>query len=185
MRISYRSNARQVSRAIEGIVAATVNDPIVNTPRYEALMRRGTDSHFRKLAFGGQDASALGGMVSWSRDRHPITMRRRRGQGFPLLDTGRSFLRRGFTDRTVTRAQARGREQVVLTHTSTDPRASSLGAVHQKGLPPLFASKQGFPSGFRVPVRQFLYWDRQMAAEAARELRRAFRQAKAGAGAAS
>lgn len=179
MDVSVSSNARTLARAITGIVAATVNDPIANAPRYEAVMKRGTSNHFRRLGSGGTDPSALGAAVSWSRARHPITMRHRQGRGFPLLDMGNGRLRRGFTDLATTRIETQGRDMVRLRHTSRDPALLRLGGVHQKGLAPLNSGAQGFPAGFRVPTRQFLYWDRAMAEEAKREVRRAFRQAKA------
>jgi hypothetical protein len=180
MRITVTSNAKAVERAILGIVAKTVNDPIANLPRYESLMKRGTASHFARLGWGGSDPSALGGGVTWPTARHPITMRHRRGRGFPLLDMGNGRLRRGFTDLAGSRIETLGREGVRIRHTSRDPAMLRLGAVHQKGLAPLEGRRQGFPDGFRVPKRQFVYWDAQMAAEAAREVRRAFRVAKAG-----
>lgn len=181
MRITLSTNAAKLDRAIQGIVAKTVNDLFVNAARYENVMKRGTASHFTLLGSGGSDPSALGGGVTWSTARHPITMRHRRGSGFPLLDMGKGRLRRGFTDLSASRIEPMGREGVRLRHTSRDPAMLRLGEVHQKGLPPLEGRRQGFPEGFRVPKREFLYWDQRMAAEAMREVRRAFRQAKAGA----
>lgn len=178
MVIRFSVAAKRAARAFERMVIDAQNDLIVNSPAYEGIMRRGTDDHFRRLSWGGTDSSALGGSVSWSRARHPITMRRRRGRGLPLLDTGRGFLRKGVTTGASAVPTGGARGAATLSYRTRNATVSRLLRVHQQGLAPINARQQGFESGFTVPQRQIIYWDQRMANRTKQQIRFAFEAAK-------
>lgn len=178
MVIRYSVAAKRAARAFEKMVIDAQNDLVVNSPAYEGIMRRGTDDHFRRLSWGGTDSSALGGTVSWSRARHPITMRRRRGRGLPLLDTGKGFLRKGVTTGASAIPTGGARGGATLAYRPRDATVHRLLRVHQKGLAPINARRQGYPAGFTVPQRQIIYWDERMADRTKQQIRVAFEAAK-------
>lgn len=161
-------------------IANAIDDyTVARRSAVDAIVRRGLAESMRILGAGGDVETASGGLVEWSRERHPWTKRIRRFVFDDLDHDYEPFLR--LTGKLQLRTVA---GQTLATQHSLTYRVpedvDELVRVHQLGLAPLPDRRDSPGHIDRVPARPIVFWSRHMADEVRRDAEAYFRRVASG-----